>query len=216
MQNKYLPIGSIVTINDSNKKIMIIGYYSIKYMNVVKMYDYLGCVYPEGMLLPNDLYSFNHSDIVSIAFTGFKDDSYEVLNENLNSPKPAEDLEKNSNFVNVKYDKNGVVVYDEVPEIKVDSDIMELLDSVDIKNPFTVPAESKEVKSRLLVVGNDESDDAEKALDQPESLEQENSSQTIDTESKNVKNATSKEETSNEEYSIPHYRFDENGIIISE
>ena len=42
MKDKYLPIGSIVTINNTNKNVMIVGYYAIKYQNVVKMYDYMG------------------------------------------------------------------------------------------------------------------------------------------------------------------------------
>ena len=59
MEEKYLPIGSIVTVKDINKKLMIIGYYSLEYKNSVKLYDYVGCSYPEGMLLKNNTFSFN-------------------------------------------------------------------------------------------------------------------------------------------------------------
>ena len=62
MKDKYLPIGSIVDIHDTNKSVMIVGYYAIKYQNVVKMYDYMGVSYPEGTLL-DGTFAFNHEDI---------------------------------------------------------------------------------------------------------------------------------------------------------
>ena len=37
MEEKYLPIGSVVTVKDINKKLMIIGYYSLEYKNSVKL-----------------------------------------------------------------------------------------------------------------------------------------------------------------------------------
>ena len=35
MEEKYLPIGSVVTVKDINMKLMIIGYYSLEYKNSV-------------------------------------------------------------------------------------------------------------------------------------------------------------------------------------
>ena len=63
MNNKYLPIGTIVKLKSIDRLIMIIGYYSMEYQNSVKIFDYVGCSYPEGMLIKNNSYSFNHSDI---------------------------------------------------------------------------------------------------------------------------------------------------------
>ena len=80
MKDKYLPIGSIVTINNTNKNVMIVGYYAIKYQNVVKMYDYVGISYPEGTLLDGN-FAFNHTDIANILYEGYKDDSFNVLNK---------------------------------------------------------------------------------------------------------------------------------------
>ena len=42
MPSKYLPLGSIVKLKNSDKKLMIIGYYSLEYNNSVKIYDYEG------------------------------------------------------------------------------------------------------------------------------------------------------------------------------
>ena len=112
MEEKYLPIGSVVTVKGLNKKVMIIGYYSLEYQNSVKIYDYVGCNYPEGMLMKNNMFSFNHSDITNCDFVGFKDTSYETLNKNLNSQlnTDTKDMEQPKNFLNLKFDENGVVV----------------------------------------------------------------------------------------------------------
>lgn len=137
MEGKYLPIGSIVKLNDNNKKMMIIGYYSLKYQNSVKIYDYCGCVYPEGMLLSNNLFSFNHQDIAEVLFIGFKSEEYDVLNGILQEPSVDNSkITKKENFVNFKYDDNGVVIYDETEGIKVNPAIYERLNSIEVKNPF--------------------------------------------------------------------------------
>ncbi len=205
MQAKYLPIGSIVTINDSNKKIMIIGYYSIKYMNVVKMFDYLGCVYPEGMLLPSNLYSFNHSDIINVDYLGYEDESYHVLNNNLLNKQAVKSPKKDSNFVNMKYDNNGVVIYDELPELKIDPDIASLLDSIDIQNPFVIKTKDNATPKAEKPVMIEDIVNEEVKID-------------LNSKPKYVDEDFYEEENQSEKdaYAIPHYRFDENGIIISE
>lgn len=134
MPNKYLPIGSIVKVKDIDKKIMITGYYSIEYNNSVIIYDYVGISYPEGLLLKNNSYSFNHSDITSLVFTGYLSSEYNKLNSNLlDQLNKSEDLEHPSTFVNLKFDKNGVVVYEEVSDIKEEAKIVDTL----VENPFT-------------------------------------------------------------------------------
>lgn len=83
MNERYLPIGSIVKLKNSNKKIMITGYFSVEYKNDIVVYDYSGCAYPEGMMLKSNYCSFNHGDIETVEFTGYKDDSYIAFNKNL-------------------------------------------------------------------------------------------------------------------------------------
>ena len=121
MENKYLPLGTLVSLKNQLKEIMIIGYFSIEYNNTVKMYDYIGCVYPEGLLLKNSLISFNHSDIQNIISLGYKSDKYMILNNNLNNQQNIEindNLKSNDLFVNVKFDENGVVLYEELVDVK--------------------------------------------------------------------------------------------------
>lgn len=114
---KYLPIGTICTLKGDNKKIMIVGYYSISYNGVIKMYDYSGILYPEGLLMKNRIYSFNHTDIASIEFVGFVSDEYNKLNLRIQSNKSQYKKEreiKTDIVYNFKFDENGVVVYDPI------------------------------------------------------------------------------------------------------
>ena len=43
-----LPIGSVVLLKNSTKKLMIMGFAQVAAENQEKVYDYVGCVFPEG------------------------------------------------------------------------------------------------------------------------------------------------------------------------
>ncbi len=70
MKEKYLPIGTIVTLQGATKKIMIVGYCPMD--NNKKVYDYSACTYPEGIITADKTLAFNHSQIASIDFMGFE------------------------------------------------------------------------------------------------------------------------------------------------
>ena len=63
-----LPIGSVVLLNEAEKKLMIIG---ILQRNGEEVFDYVGCPYPEGLLDSGNLFLFNHKDIAEISYLGF-------------------------------------------------------------------------------------------------------------------------------------------------
>ena len=85
MLNKYLPLGSIIKILDSNTKVMIIGY-KAKSKQGDQIYDYFGCQYPQGYQNDNRFVLFNHSMISEVFFTGDTEDKeYIELNKKLNS-----------------------------------------------------------------------------------------------------------------------------------
>lgn len=65
---KYMPIGSIVTLNGSDKLTMIIGF---NYLNNQTTYDYIGCQYPFGVTRDNATYLFNHNQIDKIYHVGY-------------------------------------------------------------------------------------------------------------------------------------------------
>lgn len=68
---KYLPLGSVVTLKDAEKKIMIIGRSQI--CKGVR-YDYSGCLFPEGYLGKDSLYVFNNKDVEVLYYVGMQNE----------------------------------------------------------------------------------------------------------------------------------------------
>lgn len=74
-----LPIGSIVYLRKSLKKIMITGRLIIdseKEEQVV--FDYSGCEYPKGVV-DETILAFNQEDITDVRYRGYSDDDEEEL-----------------------------------------------------------------------------------------------------------------------------------------
>ena len=71
-----LPIGSVVLLNDSTKRVMVMGFCQTEASdsNGEKIWDYTGCLYPEGYLNPNEMYLFNGEQIDKIFAFGYQDD----------------------------------------------------------------------------------------------------------------------------------------------
>jgi hypothetical protein len=69
---KFLPIGSVVLLKDSTKRVMIIGVMQ-KQVDSDKTWDYCGCYYPEGVLDPEKLFLFDASQIERLYFIGLQD-----------------------------------------------------------------------------------------------------------------------------------------------
>ncbi|MDD6756950.1 MAG: DUF4176 domain-containing protein [bacterium] len=74
MKKEILPLGSVVLLNGGTKKVMIIGYCMKTPENPNKMYDYCGCVFPEGVLRSDVTCVFDHEQIKEICFSGFKNE----------------------------------------------------------------------------------------------------------------------------------------------
>ena len=72
--DKYLPIGSVVLLKGGTKKAMITGFCSVAEEDTEKMYDYTGCVYPEGFLDFDQICLFDHSQIEKVYHVGYVDD----------------------------------------------------------------------------------------------------------------------------------------------
>lgn len=66
-----LPIGSVVIVGDSTKKVMIIGV--CQKSTDGRIFDYSGVVYPEGFLDPQKMFLFNNDQITQIAALGYQD-----------------------------------------------------------------------------------------------------------------------------------------------
>ena len=74
MDNKILPLGSVVLLNGGTKKVMVIGYCMKTPEKPNQIYDYCGCVFPEGVLRSDVTCVFNHEQIKEICFSGFQND----------------------------------------------------------------------------------------------------------------------------------------------
>lgn len=83
MRDKYLPIGSVVLLKGGTKKVMITGFCSIAEENQEKIYDYCGCIYPEGYLSSDEVCLFDHDQISEVYFVGFEDEEEKEFKDNL-------------------------------------------------------------------------------------------------------------------------------------
>lgn len=81
---KFLPVGSIVLLNGATKRLMITGFCTIDGENSETMYDYCGCLYPEGMISSDETALFNHDQIAQVYHVGYSDEEEVAFKEKLN------------------------------------------------------------------------------------------------------------------------------------
>jgi len=79
-----LPLGSIVILNNGEKRLMIYGRYQIA-SESEEEFDYVACLWPEGNLNAEHTYLFNHSDIATVAHHGYSDEEDSAFLETLTS-----------------------------------------------------------------------------------------------------------------------------------
>ena len=72
MKDTFLPIGSIVLLTNTLKKVMIIGYLVVSNNNSKIIYDYAGCMYPEGVISSEQVIVFNRNQIKEVIHTGLE------------------------------------------------------------------------------------------------------------------------------------------------
>ena len=85
------PIGTVVTVKDANKSMMIIG---VLPENDGKRYDYIAVLYPEGYLTEKQIYLFNHDDVVKVEYLGYMNAEYQVFRQDLERIMKEVDAEK--------------------------------------------------------------------------------------------------------------------------
>jgi len=85
---RFLPVGSVVLLKDSTKRVMIIGVKQVQEDGTE--WDYSGCLYPEGVQNTEDLFIFNEDQIDLLFFIGFQD------NEGLSFLEALSEAENNN------------------------------------------------------------------------------------------------------------------------
>ena len=70
---KYLPLGSIVLLKGAKKRLMIYGRKQ-KEADTDEIWDYIGCLYPEGNIRVDQNFLFNHEQIEKVYCVGYIDE----------------------------------------------------------------------------------------------------------------------------------------------
>ena len=104
---RILPIGTVVSLTNGTKKVMITGY-SSKSPDSDIIYDYNGCIFPEGIM--EEVYClFDNSQIEEIFYKGYEDleqeqyfDKMKSLLEGTSSSKALSNDNENINSSNSK------------------------------------------------------------------------------------------------------------------
>lgn len=89
IKEKYLPLGTVVQLKNGKKRLVIVGYTAISPDTGKKMYDYIGCLYPEGILNSNKNIVFDHEQIEVVFFEGYSD------NEDIEFKNKLKEIVKN-------------------------------------------------------------------------------------------------------------------------
>ena len=70
-EEKFLPLGSVILVKGSVKKLVLIGRGVVAILKgEQKYFDYVACTYPEGLIGENVLY-LNHEEVIQ---KGFQDE----------------------------------------------------------------------------------------------------------------------------------------------
>ena len=108
---KFLPLGSVVILKGGKKRLMVTGFCTMSADDQNTVYDYSGCLYPEGIISSKETALFNHEQIENVFHLGLVDEeekNFKIkLNEMLN--KELEEISTNSvekttninNFTNI-------------------------------------------------------------------------------------------------------------------
>ncbi len=72
MYKDLLPVGSIVRLKEGERKLMICGRIVLQ-EGGEQIYDYVSCLYPQGITDGEGMYFFNRDAIEEVYFIGFQD-----------------------------------------------------------------------------------------------------------------------------------------------
>ena len=73
---KFLPIGTVCLLKNAKKRVMITGFAAKSQETGDRIFDYTGCLYPEGIISSNQNLLFDHGQIEKIFFLGFSDEEH--------------------------------------------------------------------------------------------------------------------------------------------
>ena len=80
---KYLPLGTVVVLEGGTKRVMITGFATASSDDPDLIYDYAGCMYPQGFITSNQTVLFDHDQIQKIYHFGLIDPEWVEFQDNL-------------------------------------------------------------------------------------------------------------------------------------
>ena len=85
MNDRFLPIGTVVLLKGGKKRVMIIGFCAMTKEKPGKIFDYSGCIYPEGLMSSTQTCMFDHHQIEKIYYKGLIDEEETSFKNKLNN-----------------------------------------------------------------------------------------------------------------------------------
>ncbi len=86
---EILPVGSVVLLKNSTKKLMIMGVLQAKPDHLDQVYDYCGCLYPEGYMSADRIYLFNEDQIETLYYPGYHNEEQDAFEARLREILPV-------------------------------------------------------------------------------------------------------------------------------
>ena len=105
---KFLPLGSVVLLEGATKRLMITGFCTMDNEDRTTLYDYSGCLYPEGVISSDETALFNHDQIEKVFSLGYSDE------EDVEFKKKLQELLKANNMVK---DEAPAAVLEQAPPV---------------------------------------------------------------------------------------------------
>lgn len=74
MLEGLLPIGTVVLLKNSEKRLMVMGVCQKEVGETEVVWDYAGCLYPEGYMGADKVYLFDNCQIEKVYAVGYQDE----------------------------------------------------------------------------------------------------------------------------------------------
>jgi len=84
-----LPVGTVVLLKESTKRVMIIGVCQRSMDNPEILWDYSGCLFPEGYIGADKVFLFNNDQIDRVFALGYQDPEQMAFKEKIDKAVAA-------------------------------------------------------------------------------------------------------------------------------
>lgn len=155
--DRFLPVGTVVLLSGGKKRIMITGYVAVGKETGDRVYDYIGCLYPEGVISSDKNLLFDHNQIEKVYYMGYSDDEQKNFSEKLKQLIENE-INLGKNNENVVQSKNEVGVQEQINQPlndNVQSSAITFDDNSVVNNTFQQETQRKEESNNALENLND-------------------------------------------------------------